>query len=405
MSNSNKRKKKKWLRPHHVWIRNIAMPIMYVISRFLYGIKYERFSDWKKRPHLILYNHQTAFDQFFVGMVYPGAVYYVASEDLFSNGLVSKIIKFAVNPIPIKKSTSDMRAVLNCMQVAKEGGTIAIAPEGNRTFSGETGYIKPSIVSLVRALKMPVALLRLEGGYGVHPRWSDVKRRGEMRAYISKVIEKETYNSLSDGDLLAIIEAELYVDDTASRNEFQHNRKAEYLERAIYYCPVCGISEFESNKDTLKCKKCGLSVTYRPDLTLISDNQAFTYSTTKDWYRAQSDYINSIDPQKFGDSTVCADDVVLYEVIPYKRKIRLGRCRISLTGSKISFSGEYKLDLCFDEVTAAAVLGRNKLNVYVRDKIYQVKSHKRFNAVKYMNMYYRCTNVKKGDLYGEFLGI
>ena len=77
------------------------------------------------------------------------------------------------------------------------------------------------------------------------------------------------------------------------------------------------------------------------------------------------------------------------------------------TGSDriITYSDDEMKQLSFDDISAIAVLGRNKLNIYVNDKIYQVKSHKRFNAVKYMNLYYRYSNVKKGEPYGEFLGI
>jgi 1-acyl-sn-glycerol-3-phosphate acyltransferase len=63
-----------------------------------------------------------------------------------------------------------MKAVKTCVRVAKEGGTIAIAPEGNRTYSGVTESIKPSITGLIRLLRIPVAIFRIEGGYGVHPR-------------------------------------------------------------------------------------------------------------------------------------------------------------------------------------------------------------------------------------------
>ena len=45
------------------------------------------------RAYLILMNHQTAFDQFFVGMAFKGPVYYVASEDLFSNGWISSLLR------------------------------------------------------------------------------------------------------------------------------------------------------------------------------------------------------------------------------------------------------------------------------------------------------------------------
>jgi hypothetical protein len=51
-------------------------------------------------------------------------------------------------------------------------------------------------------------------------------------------------------------------------------------------------------------------------------------------------------------------------------------------------------------------LGKNKLNIYHNDKIYQVKPDKHFNALKYMNIYYHATNAEKGENSDvEFLGL
>ena len=176
------------MRPRHRIVRNIAYAVLYDYTKHRYGIDIERFAAQGERSYLILMNHQTAFDQFFVGMAFKGPVYYVASEDLFSNGFISSLLRWAVAPIPIKKQTSDISAVKNCIRVAKEGGTIAIAPEGNRTYSGRTGYMNPAIAALAKLIKLPIACLRIEGGYGVHPRWSDAVRRGHMRARVSRVI-------------------------------------------------------------------------------------------------------------------------------------------------------------------------------------------------------------------------
>ena len=57
----------------------------------------------------------------------------------------------------------------------------------------------------------------------------------------------------------------------------------------------------------------------------------------------------------------------------------------------------------FDSISAITILGRNKLNVYSDNKIYQIKSHKRFNALKYINFYNRFINIKKGDTNVKFL--
>ena len=51
------------------------------------------------------------------------------------------------------------------------------------------------------------------------------------------------------------------------------------------------------------------------------------------------------------------------------------------------------------------VLGRNKLNLYIGDKVYQCKGNKRFNALKYVHIYHRYKNIKEGNSDGKFLGL
>ena len=54
--------------------------------------------------------------------------------------------------------------------------------------------------------------------------------------------------------------------------------------------------------------------------------------------------------------------------------------------------------------TAVSVLGKNKLNIYHNNRVYQLKSDKRFNALKYVNIYYRWKNITRGDD-SQFLGL
>jgi len=116
-----KTKRKKWLKFRHRVITKVAGTVLRPYCMFRYGIKIEPFKEQENRPYLILYNHQTAFDQFFVGLSFKGPIYYLASEDLFSKGWVSAIIRYVVAPIPIKKQSTDITAVMNCMRVVKEG--------------------------------------------------------------------------------------------------------------------------------------------------------------------------------------------------------------------------------------------------------------------------------------------
>ncbi|MBR3909186.1 MAG: 1-acyl-sn-glycerol-3-phosphate acyltransferase [Clostridia bacterium] len=402
-----KDKAKKWMKFRHRVVRNILFAILGPYSCLKFGIKIEPFREQENRPYLILLNHQTSFDQFFVGLAFKGPVYYVASEDLFSNGFISKVIKYLVEPIPIKKQTTDVKAVMNCIRVAKEGGTIAIAPEGNRTYSGKTEYMNPSIAPLARKLKIPIALYRIEGGYGVQPRWSDVVRKGKMRGYVSRVITPEEIAALSEEELLSAIKEGLYVNEAVNDGEFHHKKRAEYLERAAYVCPFCGLSEFESNADVIECKKCGKKFRYLPTKQLEGVGFDSPFQFFDDWYEYQQDFINNLDVLQYVEKPIYCDAAAFFEVIPYNKKVRLAKqVSLSLFGDRIEVNTENEnLVFSFDETAAVTVLGRNKLNIYHGGKIYQIKSGKRFNALKYVNIFHRYKNLKSGENDGKFLGL
>ena len=221
-----KAKKKKWTKPRHKIITNILYWTFGPIVRLKYHIKIDKFRPKEKRNYLILANHQTAFDQFFVGLSFKKPLYYIASEDLFSNGWVSKLITYLVAPIPFKKSAGDVGAVKNCYNVVKEGGSIVLFPEGNRTYSGKTEYIKDSVVGLVKILKLPIVFYRIEGGYGIQPRWSDVIRKGKMHAYVAKVMEPEEYKNMTDEELFSCIKEQLFVDETMITDLYYHTKNA-----------------------------------------------------------------------------------------------------------------------------------------------------------------------------------
>ena len=96
------------------------------------------------------------------------------------------------------------------------------------------------------------------------------------------------------------------------------------------------------------------------------------------------------------------------EVIVYKRKNIIKKdAEIKLYGNRIVIDEglETSIVFPFEEVSAVSVLGRNKLNIYHDKKVYQLKSDKHFNALKYVNIYYHYKNVSKGDPNGEFLGL
>ena len=91
---NKKNKRKKWIKPRHKIFKTIVYPFFGAYIKRKYGLSIEQFKDQEKRPYLILMNHQTGYDQFFVDMAFKGNVYCVATEDIFSMGFVSKLLRF-----------------------------------------------------------------------------------------------------------------------------------------------------------------------------------------------------------------------------------------------------------------------------------------------------------------------
>lgn len=399
---------KKWIKPWHRAVRNLVFAVLAPYTRLKYVIRPERFAAQGERPYLILYNHQTPFDQFFVGMSFRGAVYYLATEDIFSLGWVSSVLRCLVAPIPIKKQTTDIAAVRACLRVAREGGTIALAPEGNRTYSGRTEYINPAIASLAKRLGLPIALYRIEGGYGVQPRWSDKVRRGKMRAYVARVIEPAEYAAMTPAELLQEIKSGLYVDEAAPGGEYRSRRRAEYMERAVYVCPYCGLSRFESRGNFTECTSCHRKIEYGADKRLRGVGFDFPFEYFARWYDYQSDFVRALDLAEYADTPMFTDRARLSEVEVYKRKHTLRKsASLALYGDRVVIDESTARELVFgyDAVTAMSVLGRNKLNIYHSGRVYQIKGDRHFNALKYVNIYYCHKNISKGDDHGKFLGL
>lgn len=398
----------KWARFRHKATWFLLKPAFFLYARMHYGARIEKYADAGKTPCVYLYNHVTGFDQFFVALSFARPIYFVATEDIFSLGFLSKALSFLVAPIPIKKHSTDIKALKNILTVVKEGNSIAIAPEGNRTYSGRTVHMKDSIVSLIKKLKIDIVLFKIEGGYGVQPRWSDVVRKGRIDCRIAKVIKPSEYLSMSGDELYDCIKKTLYTDEANTDHLYKHAKKAEFLERAMYVCPDCGFTTFESNGNVIRCNTCNKEIKYKEDTSLEGVGFKFPYRFVADWYEYQNNYVNQTDLTLLTDKPVYEDMISIYKVIPYKRKETLDKAvRSHMYGDRIelSFSGGTAKTIRFDEIAGIACMGRNKLNVETKDGLFQIRGSKRFNALKYLNFCYRYKNIVKGEDDDKFLGI
>lgn len=246
-------------------IRRAAWGLLrFITPRFITrGYDYSCESMEAEGPCLIVSNHVTNLDPFFVGLALgkdPPA--YVASEHIMRLGLVSKLIDKLVAPIPRSKAASGAGTVKACLRRLRGGESVVLFAEGDCTWDGLTHGVFPATGKLAKASGKPLVTFRIEGGYLSRPRWSRSLRRVHMHGGQVGFYSAERLAGMSADEVTAAINADIFEDawtrQRAERRLIPSDRRAEGLERALAVCPKCfGLGTLASKDNTVFCKECG----------------------------------------------------------------------------------------------------------------------------------------------------
>ena len=207
---NKKKKQKKWVKFRHQFFMVFFRTFFGIFLYFKIGYRFKKCKT-HKGPALIIYNHQTGWDQFMIGVMVNAKTYFVMTDDIATMPIVYKLLNFALHPIPYKKASTDFTILRNLKQVASEGGSICISVEGNRTFSGKTEYINPTACKMLKFLKLPLMIVNLHGGYGAFPRWANKSRKGSAYGEVTKIYQYDDYKDLTDDELYELIKNDILV--------------------------------------------------------------------------------------------------------------------------------------------------------------------------------------------------
>lgn len=380
---STKKKQKHWVKKRHAAVFAFLRFAMAPFLWLRYHYRAEK-APIRKGPCIVLSNHQATMDPFFISKAFPFQLYFYASDDLF-NLKVSPLIRYLAAPIPKSKSVADLKAVMISLRVLREGGAIGITPEGNRTLSGRLWEMGDSVAKLVKTAKVPLVLFNLCGGYGTDPRWGVKIRRGtKFVGRVRRILTPEEYAGMSDEELFGIIKNELDVDDTLSGERYKSRRRAEYIERALYMCPVCGsIGTIHSHGTEFCCTSCKTEAEYTEDLKISPPVGG--YSRIYEWYEWER---QEIVRRILGGEKISDGDILFRESVKLQKKIKLPGNTVTLDKDSLMISGggaETRYPLA--EIDAITAVGKKKFNFYYKGKILQVKGGKRFCAIKYVHAF------------------
>ena len=291
------KKHKRPLRPNLFWrvlLWLVAIPDL-IATRF--SLKKVGMEKLKRRePCLFLMNHSSFVDlEIVVHTLFPRPFNIVATSDSFigKNWLMRQI-----GCIPTKKFTLDLTLVRDMLHTVKKlKSSIVLFPEASYSFDGTATPLPDSIGQCVKALGVPVVMIRTYGAFARDPLYNNLQRRkAKVSATQEYIFSREEVEALSAEQIQKRLD-ELFTFDNFSwqkenKVKISEPFRADYLNRVLYKCPHCmAEGKTEGKGVTLKCHACGkeYELTEYGELASLDGEARFTH--IPDWYAWQRECV------------------------------------------------------------------------------------------------------------------
>ena len=345
-----------------------------------------------KEPCLIVANHVTDWDPLLLAMSFPRLpLYYVASEHIFRQGLVSRVLCWLMEPIARRKGAAGTDTVKACLRHLKDGHAVCLFAEGDATWDGRTAQVFPATGKLARSSGAWLLTYRLEGAYLSKPRWGRGIRRGAVYGHPVKLYSPEKLHTMKAEEITAAINRDLYEDAWERQREqpvsFRGKYSAEKLETALFLCPKCKkFGTLHSCRDTLTCD-CGLRL-HVLDTGFFDPPEPFsTVAQWEDWQQsilADTDYLEGT--EIFRDS-----EMELYRISGDHKDQFLAKGDLVLLSECLRLAPH---EFPLERISAMAMVQRRRLLLTCDSEYYELRTKKDVNLRKYLS--YWNTHKRKG---------
>lgn len=346
----------------HQRLWTLLRPLARLILWLKFNYRCESFAP--EGPFLLVCNHVTDWDPILVAAAVRRQMYFVASEHVLRQGLVSRFIRWAQAPIARQKGGSAAGTVKAMLRTLRDGHNVGLFPEGNRCWDGVTGEFPASTAKVVKSSGASLVTFRLTGGYFASPRWAGTSiRRGRMSGEVVGVYSPELLKTMSAGDIRALIARDLQEDAYARQRKapvaFRGRRLAEHLETLLFACPKCGsLHQMRSEGDRFFCRSCGMTARYTEEGYFTGDGLPF--DTVRDWYRWQTEKLHALCDEAQDAEPIFSDGgLELYAVHTAKGLEPIGRGELRLFRDHLELPTGISLPL--KSITGMALRGPSDL--------------------------------------------
>lgn len=292
-------KNKKKILPNKFLCR-IIFGIYALYAKLFYRIKVDNkvLKKYKKIPHLVLSNHGGINDILYLNKgALPNIYTMVSTLNMKRNKMLRFMDKACNNIVWRRQFSVDIKCLRQLGEIAKNGGNIALFPEGRTSIAGRETKIQPSIVKLLKFLKLPVIGAIMEGNYMTNPRWANAQRNGKVTVKFFELFTAEELEREKSEDLYEKINQTFKYDEYKTALDKKRQYKgvllAEGLENVLFRCPVCN-KEYttKTNDNRIYCTECGYEgvIDNYGRITPFPEK----INSISDWYEYEEDYYKEV---------------------------------------------------------------------------------------------------------------
>jgi 1-acyl-sn-glycerol-3-phosphate acyltransferase len=165
-----------------------------VISKILWRLEYvgkKNIPRNSKRGLLIVANHQTYFDPFWIGVPLGRKLRFMAWDAAFDWFLIGRLIRY-LGAFPVNLERGSTQTYRQAIKFLREGANLFIFPEGSREFSdGKFLSFKSGAVKMALQAKVPILPVTVSGANKIWAQDMKYPHPGKVKIIFHPLIEFE----------------------------------------------------------------------------------------------------------------------------------------------------------------------------------------------------------------------
>lgn len=138
--------------------------VAFLLARLLWRASTpERLPVDRHQGAVIIANHRSSVDPFFIQLVAGRVVHWMVATDFFGHPLIGRFLKFCQS-IPTRRTGVDTAATKSAIRYAQQGGVIGMFPEGRINRSDEFMLsVRPGAIVIALKARVPIIPCYIDG--------------------------------------------------------------------------------------------------------------------------------------------------------------------------------------------------------------------------------------------------